>query len=282
MGRPAARDPADPAAMSTPAQIVWQRRPAPIGRETINLDASLSETPLISCIMATRGTAFPAEHAITCFQRQSYPRRELVIVCAADGSEVEALVSTIADPRIRFVHAPEAASVGALRNAAIAEARGELVCVWDDDDLSHPERLKWQLAGLVVAECDACYLGRILLWQPHRSRIAVSAGRAWENTMLARRDILPTYTGQRTGSDTILTEELIARHGVVTVDQPIGYCYVAHGSNLWNDAHFDMLFGHAQSIAEGEGYTNDIALLSRAMPIKEYAETLAAIARQAE
>lgn len=268
--------------MSTPAQIVWQRRPAPIDRKTIDLDAPLSETPLISCIMATRGMAFPAEHAIACFQRQTYPERELVIVCASAGSEVEAMVASIADPRIRFFHTPEAASVGLLRNAAIAEAKGELVGVWDDDDLSHPERLKWQLAGLIAAECDACYLGRILLWQPRRKRIAVSASRAWENTMLARKAILPPYTGERTGSDTILTEDLIAHHGVVTVDQPLGYCYVAHGANLWNEAHFDMLFGHAESLAEGAGYANDIALLSRAMPIGDYAHALAATARSKE
>lgn len=263
--------------MSTPVQIAWQRRPAPIGRKTIDLDAPLSATPFISCIMATRGKAFPAKHAIECFRRQSYPERELVIVCASAGSEVEAMAGRIADPHIRFIHAPEAASVGALRNAAIAEARGELVCVWDDDDLSHSARLKWQLAGLVAAQCEACYLGRILLWQPHRKRIAVSAIRAWENTMLARKAILPAYTGEQTGSDTILTEELIARHGVVTVDQPIGYCYVAHGANLWNEAHFDMLFSHAQSVAEGEGYANDIELLSQVMPIGEYADALAAL-----
>lgn len=268
--------------MSTPAQIIWQRRPAPISRKTIDLDAPFAQAPLISCIMATRGNAFPAGHAIACFQQQSHPERELVIVCTSAGSEVETLIRDIADPRIRFVHAPDASSVGAMRNAAIAEAKGELVCVWDDDDLSHPDRLKWQLAGLVAAQCDAGYLGRILLWQPHRQRIAVSAGRAWENTMLARRDIVPPYTTGRTGSDTILTEELIARHGVVTVDQPTAYCYVAHGGNLWNDAHFDMLFGHAERVAEGEGYANDLELLSRVMPVREYEAGLAAIVQSKE
>ena len=164
-----------------------------------------------------------------------------------------------------------------MRNAAIAEAEGELVCVWDDDDLSHPDRLRWQLAALIATQCDACYLGRILLWQPFRKRIAISAGRAWENTMLVRKDIMPAYTTERTGSDTILTEELIARHGVVTVDQPVGYCYVAHGGNLWNEAHFDMLFGHAGRVAEGEGYAADLDLLSRVMPVRQYEDGLAAL-----
>ena len=40
------------------------------------------ERPLISCLMVSRGDVFPAQLAIHCYRKQTYPNRELVIVSA--------------------------------------------------------------------------------------------------------------------------------------------------------------------------------------------------------
>jgi len=130
---------------------------------------------LISCIMPTRGFAFPARLAIDCFCNQTYPNRELVIVSATVDSEVKALVAQLRDPRIRMIEAPDAQTVGALRNAAIAEAEGDLISIWDDDDLSHADRLWWQSTGLDQVDGDACFLSNVILWWPARTRLAISS-----------------------------------------------------------------------------------------------------------
>lgn len=250
--------------------VVRQMPYAASVRSRIDLDRPGGASPPISCIMASRGFAFPARHAIECFQRQTYDKRELIIVTAALDCEVKALVADLGDPRIRLLEAPSAATVGDLRNAGIAKADGELICVWDDDDLSHPERLKWQLAGLKQAGGDACFLSRLILWWPARAALAISAKWTWENTMLAKKSFLPPYPSQYRGGDTVMVETLRASSYLVLMEHPTAYCYVRHGSNLWGDEHFERLFRTSIRLAEGDSYEREMALLGSWMPTAAY------------
>jgi len=115
----------------------------------------LAAPPLISCIMPTRGHLVPARFAIDCFRRQSYPAKELVIICRSPDSEVKRHVDALGDPSIRAFDAPDAATVGDLRNEAVARSRGEFVATWDDDDLHHPDRLTLQMRALRVTRASA-------------------------------------------------------------------------------------------------------------------------------
>ena len=69
--------------------------------------------------------------AVSCFHRQTYANRELVLV---DGSQQK--------------------TIGALRNEACIWADGDLIAHWDDDDWSAPERLEEQVAFLLEHELD--------------------------------------------------------------------------------------------------------------------------------
>jgi glycosyltransferase involved in cell wall biosynthesis len=247
---------------------------API-RSMIDLDRPIAVSPLISCIMASRGFAFPARHAIECFRRQTYQNRELIIVSAVVDCEVKAMIAGLRDSRIRFLEAPMAGTVGDLRNAGIAQASGELICVWDDDDLSHPERLRWQLAALKQAGGDACFLSRLLLWWPERASLAVSGSWTWENTMLAKKSFLPPYPSVHRGGDTLLVRALRKSSYIVLMEHPLAYCYIRHGSNLWGDDHFGRLFRASLRVADGDNYQREIGLLSRCMPTAAYRDDLA-------
>jgi len=77
--------------------------------------------------------------------------------------------------------ADEGLPLRALRNRAVAEAGGEYVYQWDDDDLSHSERIAVQMAALKAAGTRACILRREILWWPLLERAAVSRQRFWEN-----------------------------------------------------------------------------------------------------
>ena len=118
--------------------------------------------PLVSCLTVTDGRLRLLKEAVGCYLRQSYPRRELVVVTASGGTYLAAVRSYVAalgrpDVRVVPVDTPTA-PLGTLRNAALDAARGEYVCQWDDDDLYHPDRLALQFAAMRDAGGEASFL----------------------------------------------------------------------------------------------------------------------------
>jgi len=76
---------------------------------------------------------------------------------STDGSLAIARAAAERDPRVRSVQV-EHGGVSAARNAALQLARAPLIALWDHDDLSEPERLSAQAAGLDAAP-DVAVLG---------------------------------------------------------------------------------------------------------------------------
>jgi glycosyltransferase involved in cell wall biosynthesis len=231
--------------------------------------------PLISCIMASRGRPYPARLAIDCYRRQSYAPRELIIATAAEDGRLGAEIAAIGDPSIRLLQVKSGATVGGLRNAAIAASSGQLLAIWDDDDLSHPERLAVQHQAMLASKAQGCFLARVLLWWPERQMLAVSCPRTWENSMLVERENFPAYPGnQPRGEDTLVATALRGSHRLVLHDVPEAYCYVAHGDNLWHAEHFEMLFRVASRRFTGAAYEGALSALSADMPMVDYAAGL--------
>ena len=88
-----------------------------------------SELPLVSCLMPTADRADFVEQSIRFFRRQSYPRRELVIV--DDGSDD--LEARLPDrPWLRYHKLDRRWSIGAKRNLAceLVETYGTDVDAW--------------------------------------------------------------------------------------------------------------------------------------------------------
>lgn len=229
------------------------------------------ETRRISCIMASRGRLFPAAHAIHCFRRQTYEDRELVIATGARDGILRDYVAGLGDGRIRVIDTGDL-TPGALRNIAIAAATGDLLCVWDDDDLAHPQRLSVQAAQMAAAGARACFLARLLLWSPAEQRLAISGARIWENSMLGeRRALLPYPEAIFPGEDTVVAEALRRSHRLVLADVPDAYCYVVHGQNACSPHHFERLFDAAAQHFVGSDYAEALDLLDGHMPIAAYA-----------
>lgn len=89
--------------------------------------------------------------------------------------------------------------------------------------------------------------------------------------MVARRAGTPPYPSLRRGGDTALVEELSTTQAISAIGRPAGYCYVAHGANLWDNAHFDMLFANALTAYNGAGYARILGELSGDLPFAAYA-----------
>lgn len=229
------------------------------------------DPPRISCMMPTRGHIFPARYAIESFLAQDYPNRELVVVCQTADSEVEAFLSALGDPRISFFHAPDAKNVGEMRNVAVAKANGALICTWDDDDLYPSTRLGIQYRALERGGANACFLSRIILWSPAAARLGISSHRAWENSMLAERDVIPEYESRVREEDTIAVRHIFDNATAVIVDSPQCLCYIRHGKNISDPRHFSQLYAAATARYEGDDYLRGVADLSADIPTTEFA-----------
>jgi glycosyltransferase involved in cell wall biosynthesis len=217
--------------------------------------------------MVSRGEAFPARFAIDCYRAQTYPNRELIIVCDRPDSELSRLVSSLGDRTIKYVETPRMV-LGELRNASVAAASGSLLCQWDDDDLYHPRRIAYQVEALASTEAVAHFLDRWLLWWPKRRLLGVSKARGWEGSMLIRRDAIPRYPSMTKMEDAVLIEALVRDQLISMSDCPELYCYVNYGGNTWGDSHFRELFQEASLIYED--YDEALARVSADLPVKEY------------
>ena len=243
----------------------------------LQLLAFPSRRPLVSCLMVTRGRLFPARFAVDCFRRQSWPERELVLVCDAPGTPVEEYCRTLGDGRIRVV-VPDgpAASLGELRNLSLRAARGDYVCQWDDDDLYHPQRLELGMLLLQSMRADAMFLSRWMLWSPQAHRIGVSGSREWEGSMLARRACVPPYPALARGEDTAVLHAMLGRGRVALLDAPWLYTYVQTGANTWTATHFEAIWAAASLVEPPQRYDAALAALGAHGPYADYAQAAAA------
>lgn len=239
------------------------------------MSASTSSGDFVSCLMVTRGRPRLAWQAIRCFLRQSHGARELLIVSDDPDDVLERAVRRLSHPLIRWLGLPDdGLPLGALRNRAVAESRGRWICQWDDDDLSHPDRLALQLQAIQRAGSTACVLSRTLIWWPHLMRLGVGPRRACENTLICRRSRLPSYPALRRGEDTPVVVELAQRGQLIALDLPRLYVYVAHGRNTFDAPHFDNFWQTCLLRWEGDQGRTRLRELEDELPLAAYARAL--------
>jgi glycosyltransferase involved in cell wall biosynthesis len=216
----------------------------------------VARRPAVTCTMVTRGRLARAKRSMDCFAVQSYPHRELVVVC--DGVDehqpLQAYAEHLRLDSVRVISVPrDSLSLGALRNLSFAQASGEYVCQWDDDDLNHPDRVATQIDGMIAAGGEASFLTDQLQLVERTGSLywcdwslftrAGGGDRApIPNTVICRRDVRCRYLEHgprsRLGEDTSFARALQASHSTVLLEG-LGhlYVYVTHGGNAWGDAH---------------------------------------------
>ena len=105
------------------------------------------DRPLISIVLPSRDRATLLPAAIASVQAQTYDNWELLIVDDGSRDDTPSVVAGfLKDPRIRFLQTG-GKGVAAARNAAMAEAKGQLFAYLDSDNSWHPEFLE------IVASC---------------------------------------------------------------------------------------------------------------------------------
>jgi len=217
------------------------------------MSSTRTDLPLISCLCPTYRKPLHLRRAITCFHRQTYPNKELLIVY--DGRD-ELTLEAVADlqhPQIRLYELPAGPrlSLGAIRNISIREARGVYFCQWDDDDWYHETRVEAQFAAVAKNHKAASMLAYWLMYDTIGQRSFLSPIGPWPGTILCRKDIIDDelcYPDVSQHEDASLMMRLIARNEVFPVIAPYLYIYSYHGNNTFGQEHFNTLYSNSQPL----------------------------------
>ena len=96
--------------------------------------------PKVSCICITYGRTNVLDESVYSFLIQDYPgEKELIILNDYEGLHI-ALEHKIEN--VKVINADNRyASLGEKRNACIKETTGDLICIWDDDDIFLSNRI---------------------------------------------------------------------------------------------------------------------------------------------
>lgn len=118
------------------------------------MQMSSCELPLITIGITCYNAAATIERALDSALKQDWPNLEVVVVddCSTDGSLEIVQRAAAQQPRIRVFANDTNGGVAVARNRILAEARGEFVAFFDDDDESLPERVAAQYARIVNYE----------------------------------------------------------------------------------------------------------------------------------
>jgi len=177
-----------------PPELIQLHHPlpgtAPITRPRAAITVSSPAEPLVSCLMPISNRRSLVPHAIRRFLRQDYPNLELVIV----DDSAEAIDGYIPeDGRIRYLRLDHKLAIGAKRNFACADARGEFIAHWNDDDWYPAWRVRLQVGALLERGADVCGSSRIYYFDPVSNRALeredadLERTRMAGNTMIYRR-----------------------------------------------------------------------------------------------
>lgn len=211
--------------------------------------------PTVSCLCVTRHRPKLLRRAIDCFDRQTLPNRELVIVTEDDDLQTLEVLREM-EPRKDIV--PVVVSrhpkkpLGDLRRISVAAAQGEYVVQWDDDDFFHPDRLTAQLAEIRRIGRPACVLRRWIIYKDGRA--VVSSTRHWEGSLMCRKADMPEYPSLHRGEDTPVIEQLEAADKIAALDRPDLYVYAFHGGNTWHSLHWEGAFRAGAAPASAEEF----------------------------
>lgn len=188
--------------------------------------------------------------ATQCFLDQSYFKKELVIVYEDDDlvtTELFKKNSIYTHPNISLlkVASHPRYSLGNLRNIGIANAKGEFVCQWDDDDWYHQNRLSAMYNCIRRSKYQGAIMLHWLVYDLTKRKAYISNSRTWEGSILCRKEALlnTPYENKTMGEEGATIDHLLSMNSLFQIDDtPQLYIYIYHGYNTWHSDHWNYIF----------------------------------------
>jgi len=204
---------------------------AAVIRQVVFGHAADPHPPLVSVVMATKRWSF-LDRIVANLSRQNHPRIELIFALrdswsAEKMAELENRLSGLPNvERLKILTFPEAASLGAKLNAAVAEARGAFIAKMDDDDWYFPDYLQDMILTFDFSGADLAGKWSFPVWlesedklilrnpgHEHRAGPPFLAG----PTFVARKSWLEKipFADRSQGEDTDLIRRTVAAGGKI-------------------------------------------------------------------
>jgi glycosyltransferase involved in cell wall biosynthesis len=196
-------------------------------------------TPFVSCIMPTRNRAAFLPAAIDCFLKQDYPNKELIIL--GDNDEAHGIELCSAWP-VRYV-IDKRMDIGPKRNRCCELSQGEIICHFDSDDWSAPNRISAQVelmakTGKSVAGSSAIYFWDTIQQKAKRYRAGIT-GKVCGTTLCYRKDFweIHKFQDKKLGEDNAFVDPIINQ----IADSKDESMFVAriHGDHTSSKAHMN-------------------------------------------
>ena len=183
-----------------------------------------------------------ARQAVKAWTDQNYPGpKELLII---NDHPTQALFPEGTPDTVREIRIPDrASSLGSLRNMGIDLSRKyfNYLVQWDDDDFSHPGRLKYQVENTENGHAS------MFKWEINCNLLTGDAfanngkqirGGGFPGTMMWPRAIKARFPDKGKAED---TEFILAMKKEIRVDvlpnEPFMYTRFYHGHNTWSEKH---------------------------------------------
>lgn len=213
---------------------------------------------LISCICITYNRIVLLKRAIECFKSQDYPNKELIISYPENDQLTKYTIDElVTDKTLKIIILERAkeVSLGTARNQAITIANGDYICIWDDDDWYHTNRLSYQLRCIQSSENNykASILSRLLFYDSINQKAYLSFYYTWEGTLMCKKTIFTDnqYSNKNIGEDSNIIDFLDATQSLYHIsDVPFLYIYIFHNDNTWDHDHFNSFFERSELLGE--------------------------------
>lgn len=125
--------------------------------------SKINNHPLVSAIMlAGRMSISDITKAIQCFQSQSYPNKELIIVNNAFSQFEASKLNIAASDNVFIIDTPTHLHAGMARNFGIRAANGQILSQFDADYWHDSDRLSSQIAAMAENQAQICMLTKTL------------------------------------------------------------------------------------------------------------------------
>lgn len=110
--------------------------------------------PLVVCVMLTADRQKLATSAVACFEQQDYQNKKLLVLDTGQNRFTLSSAPGIRHPDVSIIHAARqpGETLGCLRNYLNANAQGDMLAHFDDDDWRGPHSISEMVAALVANE----------------------------------------------------------------------------------------------------------------------------------
>ncbi len=140
--------------------------------------------PTVACVMLANGRPEMVARSVKSFRAQTYDKATLFIWDQSLYGKPSGSALDYSDYKTLHLHARTPGSIGWMRNAANEFAGhkygNDIICHWDSDDWSHPNRIAEQVALLQSSGAECVGYNEMLFWDitPYPP-LEQNSGAAW-------------------------------------------------------------------------------------------------------